>query len=65
MTPFSHLPGDILTGKDHARIFARECCSGAVSVLVAVNQRPGLPQVTYRLTIREIRDYAQETIQWP
>lgn len=42
MTPFTHLPGDILTGLQRARSFAA-ACNGPVSVLIAVPQWRGLP----------------------
>jgi hypothetical protein len=51
MTPFSSLPGDILGPMARARIFVRECCAGPVGVLLAYNQKPGLPQYVCKVTL--------------
>lgn len=45
MTPFAHLPGDILTGLQRARSFAAQC-DGPVSTLIAAPQFRGLPVYT-------------------
>lgn len=42
LTPFSHLPGDILTGIQRARSYAHQC-DGPVTVIIAVPQYRGLP----------------------
>lgn len=47
MTPFCDLPGDILSATKQAQSFALEL-GRAVSVLIARNQRPGLPAYVRR-----------------
>lgn len=46
LTPFSHLPGDILTGLQKARSYYRECCDGPVTVIIAVPRWNGLSGYT-------------------